>query len=28
VRYMSLTAAEKKFDVGRVIARYGTPAGR
>ena len=23
VRYMSLTAAEKKFDVGRVIARYG-----
>jgi deoxyribodipyrimidine photo-lyase len=28
VRYMSLTAAEKKFDVGRVIARYGSPAGR
>jgi photolyase PhrII len=23
VRYMSLKAAEKKFDVGRVIARYG-----
>ncbi|HET7423983.1 MAG TPA: deoxyribodipyrimidine photo-lyase [Gemmatimonadales bacterium] len=28
VRYMSLTAAEKKFDVGRVIARYGSLAGR
>jgi deoxyribodipyrimidine photo-lyase len=23
VRYMSLKAAEKKFDVGRVVARYG-----